>query len=231
MMAFVQDASDALPVNKQEMLENEFKAKCAIWQNCSFNVPTNEALGRLRYIRTSALAANLDIKTYDLGNLLVATNGCADTSSIGELYVEYTIELITPILNLQQIASATSKVVTGVAPSSVSFMGTTPTLTAGLDVTATVNTLTFNRVGRYLVEYVLTGTGLHTAMVPVTSASTAATGALTGISDAAANAGTTSVGSQSVNVTARGQTLVLDFTTMATTITASTTRIASFTST
>jgi len=230
MMAFQPDAADGVPVNKQEMLENEFKAKCAVWQEIQFSVPCNEALGKRRYIRTADLAANLDIKTYDFGNLVVATNGCADTSAVGELYVEYEIELLTPVLNLQAIAAATSKQITGVSPSQTSFMGTTPTTTSGLDISATGNVVTFNRVGRYLVGVKLDGTGLFTSMSPVTSASTASVTQANGISNAAANAGTVSVSEYVVVVTERGQTMSLVFTTVSTTITASTTRIASFSS-
>jgi len=229
MLVFMPDASDAVPATKQELLENEEKAKCTVWEDCRLAAKLNEALGRRRYIRSGALAANLDIKTYDVGQLIVGTNGCADTSVIGELYVEYTIVLMTPVLNVAAIAKATSASISGVTPSSVSIFGTTPTITGGLDVTGTVNTLTFNRVGSYLLSVAVTGTGLFTVWTVVTSASTATvTNAFTGIGNAAANVGTAAQGRVFFNVTARGQTLVLDASTVSTTITASSTSIAAF---
>ncbi len=93
-------------------------------------------------------------------------------------------------------------------------------------MTATVNTLTFNKTGQFLVALHIVGTGLHTTMTPVISTSTAAVTKLVGISNAAADAGTIALSEYTVNVTARGQTAVFDYTTQATTITASATRIA-----
>jgi hypothetical protein len=240
MFAFLPDASDGLPVSKQEMLENEWKASSAVWQAFELDVPMSalSGLGQKRYIRSGALAGNLDIKTYDVGQLIAAVQGMTDTSTLaGEIYVEYEVELMTPIMSSKQLSSILSKVVTGVTPSQTSLFGTTPTLTSGLDVTATVNTLTFNRVGNFIVVGTVTGTGLFTAFSPSTVASSSVNlsgiTVLSGISNAAANVGTTAIFVISLNVLSRnGQgelaTLVIDCSGISTTITASTTRIAGF---
>jgi hypothetical protein len=233
MFAFQEDATDAVPSSKQEMLENQWKASAAPWEPFRLSVPTSvlNALGPKKYIRSGTLAANLDLKTYDVGQLLVATLGMSDTTVVGELYVEYEVELITPIQSTKQLASILSKTITGAGSvSDTAIFGTAATSTSGLDVTASASTLTFNRVGWYLVEYVLTGTGLFTTFVPVTSSSTVTIGGASGISNAAANVGTTAFGSITILVTARGQTLVIDVDTQATTVSASTTRVAGYTS-
>lgn len=233
MLAFQQDVTDAVPVSKQEMLENMYKSSAAPWEPFGLTIPRNslKALGPWRFIRTATLASNLDQKTYDVGQFLVATQGMADTSNVGELYVEYEVVLRTPLQSSKQLASLQAKLIVGVAPSQSSLFGTTPILTSGLDVTATVNTLTFNRVGNFLIEVAVTGTGLFTSFVPVVSSSTASAAAgAAGVSNAAANVGTAALTSVSAIVTARGQTVVIDCTTISTTITTSITRIAAFTS-
>ncbi len=231
MLAFQPDATDAAPASKQEMLENEEKATCAVWDGCVLTVERREALGQRRYIRSGALAANLDIKTYDIGQLIVATNGCADTSAIGELWVEYTVVLAVPVISIAAVAKATSLQLTGASPSQTSVFGTTPTLVGGLDATATVNTITFNRAGSYLLLLRVQGTGLFTSFQPTISSSTATvtlTSVTYAISNAAANAGTAAVAEYTVVVSARQQTAVFDCSGVSTTITGSSTLVAAY---
>jgi hypothetical protein len=232
MFAFLQDSSDPAPASKQELMENMMKASGAIWQ--PFDLPINmsnfPALGKSRFIRGGNLAANLDQKTYDIGLLVVGTLGCADASAIGELSVEYEIELRTPIQSIAQLANSLSEKIDGVTTSNISFMGAVPTLTGGLDLSAAVNTITFNKVGQYLLAIVITGTGLFTNYTPVVTG-TATTTKLNGISNAAANAGTIAMINYLVTVTARGQTSIIDMTTQATTITASASRLATYATT
>jgi hypothetical protein len=233
MLAFLPDAADATPVNKQEMLENQYKVANAIWAPCSFSVPVSESLGARRYIRSGTLAANLDIKTYDLGKLVVATQGCADTTAVGELYVEYEIELITPVVNIAAQAAANSlRVVAGGTISDTAVFGDAPTYTGGLDITAAGNVLTFNRVGSYILSMSLTGTGLFTAFAPVLTDGTGlvsgAQASASGISNAAANAGTSARFVVGVVVSTRGATLTINPDTQATTVTASSTQISQY---
>jgi hypothetical protein len=191
------------------------------------SIPTNvlKGLGPRKFVRSGALAANLDLKTYDVGQLVVATQGMADTTSVGELYVEYEVELCTPILSTKQLASISSKTFTGVSPSSTSYLGATPTFTGGLDASGTGNTLTFNRVGFYLLEMAITGTGLNTAFTPVNSGTVS--GVVTTINLSNFN-GTVAAYGITFQVTARGQTLILDCSGQATTISTSVTRISGF---
>lgn len=217
MFAFSPDAADPIPVNKQEMLEYGIKGKSDVWQEFEMPVPTNEALGSKRYIRSGTLAANLDIKTYDIGALFVASSGVVTASlPLGELYVKYELELITPVvqsLAAAQARSLTITAATGVAESTP--FGTAPVLLGGLDVTptATGNALIFNRVGNYLVAMETVGTGLNTVYAPtgtvgdefnLTLASFGSISQIPGISNAAANAGTEARVSFAVVVAQRG---------------------------
>jgi hypothetical protein len=232
LFAFQPDAADSNPSSKQEMLENQYKAGGAPWEAFMLDIAKKVpfALGKRRFVRSGDLADNLDIKTYDIGKLVVATQGMADTSDVGELYVEYEIQLYTPIQSLQSLALTFSKTISGGGTvSDTAYLGDAAVLTGGLPVTATGNTLTFNRVGKYILVSRLTGTGLFTVMTPVLSSSTATVVRTAGLSNAAANAGTSSTWNGTVNVTARGQTAVLDYDTQATTVSASASYIGLFT--
>lgn len=239
MFAFSPDAADPVPLNKQEMLEYGIKGKSGVWQEFTMAVPMAEALGSRRYIRTGTLAANLDIKTYDLGALFVATSGVAASANIGELYIQYEIELITPVVQSLQAALARSATITGASSiTEAAPFGLAPTYTGGLDVTAdaTGTYLTFQRVGHYLVAMDLVGTGLNTAYAPTGAVGTggtsdAAWGSITqvpGISNAAANVGTVARVAFIVTISQRGASFAPTLAPQGTTITASVTRVAVF---
>lgn len=232
MMAFLPDAGEPTPASKQEMLENEHKTANAVWAPCSFSVQGPEALGKRRYIRSGTLPANFDLKTYDLGNLIVATQGCADTSPVGELYVEYEVDLDVPVISASAMALAQSITITsGGTVSNTAPFGTAATSTGGLPVSASGNVLTFNSVGRYLIVFHVTGgTGLFTAFNPALTPPAGGSAAIfyAGVSNAAGNTGTLAVASFVVNVVTRGTTLVIDCVAVATTITSSKTGISRF---
>jgi len=94
MLAIDMDAADALPSSKAQMLQSQNAARCNVWATCQTRLP--EAAKQL-YNRSSALASSQDIKTYDVGNLTVATQGVTPASTVvGELWVDYEIELAIP---------------------------------------------------------------------------------------------------------------------------------------
>jgi hypothetical protein len=233
MIAFQQDPTDPLPAGKQEMLENEFKAKCKTWENNRLVVPERalmaSTLGKRRFIRSGNLAANLDLKTYDIGQLIVATQGQADATDVGELYVEYGITLMTPVINSEAQALATSAVVTAAGTvSAAAPLGSAPTVVGGLLIVPLTATITFNRVGKYLLVQQVTGTGLSTSYVPAITGTAAEVTAF-GISNAAANTGTSAIWVAEITVSARGQTFIATQSGIATTITATVTEVAQFT--
>lgn len=94
MLAIDMDAADAIPTSKAQMLQAQNAARCNAWATCATRLP--EAAKQL-YVRTAALASNQDIKTYDVGNLNVATQGMGTSAvTAGELWVDYEIELSIP---------------------------------------------------------------------------------------------------------------------------------------
>ncbi len=108
------DAADAAPATEQVASTYEDIAEDAPWKDicCEFRRSALDALGPKRFIRSGALPANQDIKTYDVGNLFVAT---VDGSAVswGKLWVEYDVELMTPQLPPSGANSASATLIAG----------------------------------------------------------------------------------------------------------------------
>lgn len=217
MLAVDWDAADAVPDNKTGMMQERTKADSAVWAD--FNLICDLAdlrkFGQQRFIRQGTAPANTDIKTYDVGTLNVATQGVTSAPVIGELWVEYDIELITP--NTAPTPSS-AKIVAGGTISNAAVFGTAAVITGPLSVTASASTLTFNTTGQFLVEIFPTGT---------LSAITSTTGTATEVVviNPVTN-GASAVFSLAVTIKNPGETVILSSPTG--TVTASTTRIAPY---
>lgn len=216
------DAADPAPTSKVLQLQERTKMDDAAWKN--FDLPCDLAdllkFGVQRFTRSGALSANLDIKTYDVGNLLVGTQGQANTAAIGELWVEYDVELITPQNSEQAGSGLGVKIVASGSVSDTNIFGNAPTVTGSTAlVTVANNTIIFNKLGTYLVDVLRTGTTL----IALVLAGSASRSAISTTIDAAA---TSALSQIRVVVSAVGQTLILDASGDATD-TASTTRVAS----
>lgn len=227
MMAIDYDASDAAPSNKQQLMSYHDAVRSAVWNECCFRADIRDLqkFGIQRYLRSGVLSANQDIKTFDIGNLIIATQGCADTTAIGELYVIYDIELITPQSDApRDVLTESAKIVNSAnADLSHPFGTAAATVTGGLPCSATNGVLTFNRVGEYLLEQIVVGTVLAT--LPTI----AGTATYTTIVDHLVNAAATyMVNSYIIKINNVGETISFDFTGHATTVSGTTCRIGSY---
>jgi hypothetical protein len=95
MMAVDFDPMDTAPVNQTELLNMNGAMPTNVWNRQTLNV--NLALSDKapqRFVRSTTIA-NSDLKTYDLGNFTIATQGVA-SGTLGTLYADYIIELYTP---------------------------------------------------------------------------------------------------------------------------------------
>lgn len=97
MLAVDYDAGDEPPATKQVLMGYAQAQRSAPWQECAFNCRAGDLrkFAAERYVRGLTPPVG-DIKTYDVGNLFLATQGNASGDTIGELYVSYTVELRTP---------------------------------------------------------------------------------------------------------------------------------------
>jgi len=226
MLGVDYDASDANPVSKQQLMSYHDSVRSAVWSECKFvcDIRDLQKFGVQRYLRGGVLAANLDVKTFDVGNLFVATQGCADATAIGELYVTYDLELITPQSDPAGEALSESANISSLGTiSRTACFGLTPTIVGGLPVTALSSTLTFNRVGNYLLTNLIGGTVLTGTSPTITG--TATTTYKFGVANAAAD---TLIQTYLIKVNNSGETVALDFTPSCTTLTAGQWRIGSY---
>jgi len=93
MLAVDYDASDNAPETKAQFLAFSGASRSAPWQDNS-TLCSSDRLAAKRFVRVGAAPSGSDIKLYDLGNQLVGINSTGGT--LGELYVEYDVELLIP---------------------------------------------------------------------------------------------------------------------------------------
>jgi len=122
-----------------------------------------------KYVRPGAAPANTDIKTYDIGNLYVSTQGQAGTTNIGELHVCYRCRFREPILEPASTVGGVIHFSSIAAISANNFAasalqsGGTPTMTG---ITLGTNTVVFPSgiPGNYLLLLTVAGGTSATAL-------------------------------------------------------------------
>jgi len=162
------DASDGPPGAKQNMEDTIPHQDCMPSENMKL-VLQQRGLhpgGIKKYVRPAGLPGGSDIKTFDAGNLFVATQAiAAATTELGELRVRYKVRFETPILTTNDTAPANNQVsqFVGVAgtpvntatPTAVAFEQAAGANGATNPLAITVTTaITFTPpVGNYLVSW------------------------------------------------------------------------------
>lgn len=93
------DAADSAPLSEQIASSYGEVVEDSPWKDlcCTLRPDRMHSMGPKKFVRSAPLAANLDIKTYDVGSLFVATT---DGSAIpwGKIWVEYDVTLFVPQL-------------------------------------------------------------------------------------------------------------------------------------
>lgn len=111
MLAVDLDASDPPPANKANMMSYSHATRANVWTEHATTMPEQQPE---LYVRGFGVPPGTDIKTYDAGTVFFATSGEADDSVVGELYVEYVVELHVPQLNSD--LTTVSAVISGTSP-------------------------------------------------------------------------------------------------------------------
>nr|WRQ65316.1 structural protein [Tolivirales sp.] len=163
MLSFDYDAADPPPSNKAAQAQSIPNSEVNCWASNDLAVTMDNAY---KYVRAGNLPPNLDVKTYDAGQMFLSTVYGSNIVT-GELYVEYVVELRKPtdgpVTGGQQRWTSTSFA----AP-----MGGPLVLNTGfLPYTVTSNTdITFTSPGEFVINIYSTGTGITLAPVaPVIS--------------------------------------------------------------
>lgn len=174
LMAVDYDASDAAPINKQQVMTYSNAVRTQPWANTSLSCPVSDLQKiKQRYVNFGVVPAGTDIKLYNVGNLFVCTQGCADTTVLGELYVEYTVVFRTPQYDPNVWASAGSNYSAGSAGiTAARLLGTSPDLNIGASGMAiTYNTTSgaigFTSTGTFLVQYNVSTTAATTGTLSI----------------------------------------------------------------
>jgi hypothetical protein len=147
MMAPDYDAADAAPGTEVGASSYQDTQEDAPWKDITCVLKRRELMGDMKekYIRSGALAANQDIKTYDAGNFFLCT---VDGTAVpwGKLWVEYDVTLITPQVPAGGFASV-GVLSGGGAFSAAAPFGTAPVNTGGVQMTVAGQVVTFPNVG------------------------------------------------------------------------------------
>jgi hypothetical protein len=156
------DASDAAPESKQQAMAYRNSVRSPPWNAFDFRAMSEDLKKRASYyVRTGSLSANQDIKLYDTGNFFCCTSGNS-VSVLGELYVEYDVDLMTPQMGPAGAGDAVSGVFNGTsnaAPAATST-GNLPATAASTGTTTSVTTFTFTQPWEGLAAVSVTGTVL-----------------------------------------------------------------------
>jgi hypothetical protein len=177
-------ADDNTLVSKVKLFSYEDAARGPIWQNLNMNCSkSNLTKYKERFIRNNTLSDNLDIKTYDVGNLIIVLTGVEANKFLGELWVEYDITLMTPQMEEPEtpmLFYAANFTESGVTKPFKQF-GDNDTITTTLGSLKDtffkegINTIGAKKAGHYLVDLVtavITDTGVdNPAMALMTWAS------------------------------------------------------------
>lgn len=154
------DAQDDSPATKTAFMAFKSSVRSPTWTEVKLilNPADINQFVKERYVRSTAHPSGTDIKTYDFGNMYVGVQGQADSTTIGEIYVEYEVELLTPKLDNSQLASMRSAYFYHDDVGGTDFFSgfTRQTEGGGLDVNivgSSPTKLVFERVGEYVLNF------------------------------------------------------------------------------
>jgi len=110
VMAVDYDASDPVPTTKQVALATRGAVRSAPWSPCCHrSIKEDLEKQKSYFVRPGLQPANTDIRLWDVGNLNVITQGISSNSATcGELYVEYTVLLMTPIYEIPNVPTSST---------------------------------------------------------------------------------------------------------------------------
>lgn len=171
-LALDYDVTDYPPTSKQQMMSYQGAVRTAPWDEITLDVKkVNLAnLVKERNCRSHDIP-DTDPRLFDVACLYLARSGCADSGAVlGELYVEYTVDLMIPQLD-EHVSPYDSAKLTGGGVFSLPIpLGTgvtntnadenRPILVAGNNGVNSV--LHFKKPGEYLLSTKFSGTGMNT---------------------------------------------------------------------
>jgi len=164
-LCFDHDANDDYPVNARDFADMQDHVFGSTWSPIGINVNVNQLNMALpyRYTRPYDLI-DTDNKTMDSGSFHVLVSGQASTATIGNIWVDYRVELSVP----QVEDGIPGEYIDHTADLSVTspWGATQPTgvgeeiATVEANASGYFNTLKFKKVGEYLLDFICGGTNV-----------------------------------------------------------------------
>lgn len=155
MLSFDFDAADAGPTSKADQAQTVPNTETNVWMNNELAVRTDSTW---RFVRAGTLLPNLDVKTYDLGNMWFSSN-YGNNAVGGELYVEYAVEFRRPTDGPESCGTLSTNTTSFTAP----FTGNTTITGAAFPFaksTVFANDLVVVAGGDYSISFVVTGSSI-----------------------------------------------------------------------
>jgi hypothetical protein len=162
MMAIDYDARDELPTTKAELMAFSGAVRAAPWEEVRL-VASEQGLNLHKswFTRSGDIPTGQASALYDIGRLVIASSGGLN-SIVGELYVEYDVELMIPQLNFSgEIMSCTLKS-TSTTETPAKPFGTAPVEVGSYDLAydSTTGAITFESAGEFIVVIDIEGTNI-----------------------------------------------------------------------
>jgi hypothetical protein len=115
------------------------------------------------FVRIGPQPPNTDIKTYDIGNLFVISQGVSTPgATLGELYVEYTVVLMTPVYeSIADLVPVGGEFIGNGVFSAANPFGNNPLAPTAFNYGIAIDDtsrVTFTNPGYYLLSFYATGT-------------------------------------------------------------------------
>jgi len=163
-LVFDFDANDEAPTSQMAALSYHDKVADSPWQMMSFKLDLRQG-DKLptRYTRVGALGSVSDLKTLDLGNLHVFTDGVAASANLGLLEICYTVDLFTP--QIEDPVGGTLSCNAGLSGTVLFGTNLAEDPQAEMPFDASSDQLVFNQFFEGVINFVFTGTGITESMV------------------------------------------------------------------
>lgn len=154
-MAIDTDASDPTPSSKAVIASYANAAMGSIWSPLSVQYPIKNIDNMKQWYTRPGLVPNTDVKMYDVGNLYFATEGAAGAAVVGDIFVEYTVELLVPQLVNPVVSSSANLATTGstLAQPLLNYANSVINSTVTVDnaTDPTSSRIVFSKPGTYLL--------------------------------------------------------------------------------
>jgi len=199
---FIYDADDTVPTSYSTMMDTKYSQEKVLHQNHHFRFRPETALFTEYFVNHSG-----ETDLTSPGYIMFSTFGLsADTANIGSLYVSYEIELFLPRVNPESVLSGDHQSWVGALTGTTmqTNWGST-SITTGKPLAAVVNT----SPGVYGIYFAQPGIYTTHVMVTTTSTTTTAAISLTTTQSSPGDAWTTQLGSNVINDTVVGSSLVM----------------------